>query len=430
MNIINLIFSLFNNPFVISLVAMATIACYYYIKNESKQQRRIAWLFYLFLFVGIVSVFIKTELYLIHHPRVWDFTAFYLYGRVAASGYNFYLPENFQIVSDSLSLPFQASELTDFIEAVVEVGFPYPPPTILYVMPLGFLSYKTALIVWTLFLLFFLFGCIYIISNFLFKENKLNGLILVAILIIIFPSAKFNLFCTQTNFILLFYLLLMKKYSYHKFSGILLALAFFTKPFMIIFGLFFLISKNWKPIAYFIVSASIITGISLMVVGVDPFISYFLDNPAQRMPEWQFSEDVNQSLNAVLLRANIISLKKPHVYLIISAILLGLTILFSSYLVKRKFDDIVWVLLLLVGLLIYPGTLGYYGVLLLFIMFQFFKQEQALGLNSKVVIPLIGLFYYLDSISVFVSICFLLFIVIIKTLLLMQQNQINEVNRV
>jgi hypothetical protein len=222
----------------------------------------------------------------------------------------------------------------------------------------------------------------------------------------------------------------MKKYSYHKFSGILLALAFFTKPFMIIFGLFFLISKNWKPIAYFIVSASIITGISLMVVGVDPFISYFLDNPAQRMPEWQFSEDVNQSLNAVLLRANIISLEKPHVYLIISNILLGLTILFSSYLVKRKFDDIVWVLLLLVGLLIYPGTLGYYGVLLLYIMFQFFKKEQALGLNSKVVIPLIGLFYYLDSISVFASICFLLFIVIIKTLLLLQQNQINEVNRV
>jgi hypothetical protein len=425
MIILHFILSIINNPIFISLLVIITSIFYYYLKNEKKSYRKVVWFAYLIIFTGLLVIFSKNEIYLSSHPRVWDFTAFYLYGKVASLGYNFYLPENFQIVYSSLELPFSDSELTDFIESVVGVGFPYPPPTIFYVLPLGFLSYESALVVWTIFVLIFLIGCIYLVYDYFFKKDKLNGLVLVSILFLIFPSVKFNIACAQTNFILLFYLLLMKKYADHKISGLILALAFFTKPFMLIFGLFFFLTKNWKAIASFVVSVLIISGISILVVGAETFVSYFIDNPAQRLPVWQFSEDVNQSLNAVLLRANLISLERPHVYLIISAALLTVTYFFSVYLIKRKLGEIVWSLLLLMGLLIYPGTLSYYAVLLLFISFQLFKKEQSLGMDAYLVIPIIGFLYYLNSISVFASICFLLFIVILKSLWLLKKYNLS-----
>lgn len=415
MNIASLILKLFNNIYFISFLAAMTCAFYYYLKSDLKYQKKVVWIVYSFLFLGVLAIFLKGEIYRINQPRVWDFTAFFVYGKVAASGYNFYLPENFHTVFNTLNLPFQNSELTDFIESLVDVGFPYPPPTMLYFILLGYLSYSNALLIWSVLIVLFLFCAIYLGYKHFFIENKINGLLLVSILFLIYPMVKFNNICSQTNGLVLLYLFLMKRYSESKFAGILLALAFFTKPFMLIFGLYFLLSKKWEPIVYFIASALLLSGISILTFGGDTFMSYFFNNAAQRIPAWQFSEDVNQSLHAVLLRTNLISLDKPHYYLIISAVLIVITILLSRFLIKKKLDDYVWALLLLVGLLVYPGTLSYYGVILLFIVFQFFNKEETLGLDYRICIPLIGVLFYLGSVSVFASICFLLVVVLIKS---------------
>jgi hypothetical protein len=91
--------------------------------------------------------------------------------------------------------------------------------------------------------------------------------------------------------------------------------------------------------------------------------------------------------------------------------------MFSIYLLKRKRYDYIWAILLLVGLLVYPGTLSYYGVLLLFIVFQFFDGTKQLGFKNKYLnTVLIGIFYYLSSVSVFSVIIFLLLILIFKSL--------------
>lgn len=393
-----------------------TCAFYYYLKSDLKYQKKVVWIVYSLLFLGVLAIFLKGEIYRINQPRVWDFTAFYMYGKVAASGYNFYLPENFHTVFNSLNLPFQAADLDDFMESLVDVGFPYPPATMFYFIGLGLLSYKSALVVWTMVILLFLFLDIYLVYIQLFKENGLNGLLMVVILFLIYPMTKFTIICSQTNFLLLFYLLLIKKYSEHKFAGILLAIAFFTKPFMLIFGLYFLFSKNWKAIAFFIGSVLLLSGMSIITFGVDTFTSYFFNNAAQRIPAWQFSEDVNQSLHAVLIRANLISLDKPHIYLLIVTVITILTILFSAFLYKKKLFNNVWALLLIIGLLIYPGTLNYYSVVLLFIVFHFIKKENALSLDFKLSIPIIGILYYFDSVSVFASICFMLIIIVSKSL--------------
>ena len=422
MNIINFIRDLFHQPYFVCLLAIITCTCYYYLESEKTKRRKIVWFFYSSIFAGTLVIFFASAIYRIYHPEIWDFTAFYLYGKVAALGYNFYSPENFQTVFNSLQLPF--SGLGGFKQAVLNVGFPYPPPTILYFVSLGYFSYKTALIIWTTFNLVILSGCIYLFHNLFFKDKKLNGLFLISILVFIFLPCLSTINFSQTNFILLFLLLLTYKYSDRKFSGLFLAMAFFTKPYMIIFGFFFLLRMKWKTIVYCMISALVFAGITFAIFGKEPFTSYLFNNPSQRLPAYVFSESVNQSLHAVLLRNNIISLDSSSTFLYIVAGLFLLTTGYLIYLVRRKLYDYIWAVLLLVGLLVYPGTLSHYAVLLLFIIFQFFDNKRQLGFNPYLTVAITGILFYLCTTSVFTAICFLLAIVVLKSIRhMLKENQ-------
>jgi len=400
--------------FILSLLVILTCLCFYLLKRGEKKINPVIWFFYSLILIIAFYLSVSKVILVINHPSDWDFTAFYLYGKVAASGYNFYLPQNFHIVFINFQFPF--TNLGGFISEVVNVGFPYPPPTILYFFPLGFLNFNTALLLWTLFILVFLFGSIYIVYDQFFKECKLNGLMLVLILFLISTPVRATIFYSQTNFILLFLLLLMKKYSDKKFSGIFLALAIFTKPYMIIFGLVFLLRKKWKPLFYAIFSSLVLIGITAIIFGAKPFMSYLFNNPAKRLPVGVFSEDINQSLQAVLLRHHLITMDKPiiYIYILIGALLLMSSYLFF-YLLKRKLYDYIWAVVLLVGLMLYPGTLSHYGVLLLFIVFHFFNEKKQLGFKIYLNIPIIGIFFYLSSVSLFSCICFLLITIILKS---------------
>ena len=418
--LIKSIVQLMSSPIGIGFLSVLTCLCYYFYEKENNALKTIIRIVYYTTFIYVFYFFVIRLNTRINSFQVWDFTSFYLWGKVAAQGLNFYLPESSQIVFNSLQLP--ASNYEDFIEAIVNVGFLYPPPTMFYFFALGFMPFDFAFKVWVIFILLFLVACIYLVYTEFLRTSGIKGVLLVLILFLIFPSVNFTIVCVQTNFIVLFYLLLLRKYADHKFAGILLALAFLTKPFMLIFGLLFLISKNWKAIIYFIGSSILLAVISVIAFGIETFTSYFLNNATQRLPIWQFSEDINQSLHAVLLRANLIAIDQPWVYIIIATVILITTLIYLFYLQKKKQYDFIWAILLLVGLLIYPGTLSYYAVVLLFITFQFFTPEKPLGLNLYLLTPVIGIFYYLNSVSVFASICFLLVIVLLKSFWQLKQN--------
>jgi len=395
--------------------SLAACFCFYLLRDKEFSLKNIIWLIYFAILAVAAYLFLDKVVYRMNHAAMWDFTAFYLYGKVAASGSNFYLPEHYHQVYQSLQLP--ASFYPELSVEVLNVGFPYPPPTILYFAPLGLLSYDTALICWTIFNLFFVAGCIYLSYDQFFRKYKLNGLILVASLFFLFPPVKTTVTYSQTNFILLFYLLLIKKYSDKKISGVLLALAIFTKPYMIVFGLFLLLKKNWGAIFYSVITGVALCAVAFLFFGKGPFLSYIFDNPSQRIPPEVFSEGLNQSLHAVLLRAGIITIDKPSVYMyIVSGILLP-TALYVYFLLKRKLYDYIFSVLLLVALLLYPATLNFYGVLLLVIIYQFFDEENQLGINPYLNFFIIGLFYGLGSYYLFSAICLLLTIVVVKSLI-------------
>lgn len=414
--IVQFIKDLFHQPVFVGTLAVVTSICFYYLKNENLKYRKLVWILYSSLFLITFSIFLSSAIFRMYNPQIWDFTAFYLDGKVAALGYNYYIPENFNTVFNSIDIPFQKSELGGFINEVVNVGFPYPPPTMLYFMPLGYLSFKSALFVWTIFNLIVVFACLFLIYDLFLKSYKLNGLFLVSILFFIFGPALSTISFSQTNFILLLMLLLMKKFEDRNISGLFLAIAFFTKPYMVIFGLIFLIRMKWKTILYCVLSTIGIIGITMIIVGKEPFISYIIDNPSNRIPSVMFYEDINQSLHSVLLRANIISLESSNIFIFIASGIFLVTTIFMIVLLKRRLYDYIWVILLLVGLLLYPGTLSYYGTLLLFIIFQFFDENNQLGFKRSLSIPIIGIFFFLSSVSVFSTILFLLLVIVIKSI--------------
>lgn len=407
------------------IIPMAAIFCFYLLASNNKNLKKYVLIVFSVIFFISFFIFCSTIIFRLSNAQVWDFTAFYLYGKVAASGHNFYLPANFHTVFNSLTLP--PLSYRGFIEESVNVGFLYPPPTILLFTPLGFLSYQTALICWTIFIILFAIGSIYLIYDLWFKKYKLNGLMLVAILFFILEPVRSTIFFSQTNFIALFLLLLMYKYAHSKYAGIILMLALFTKPYMIIFGIIFIIIKNWKAIIYFIISAVIAVAATFAIFGKDPFITYIFDNPSKHLPDWVFSESINESLHAVLIRQHIINLNNPSVYTFISIAILLLTGLYLIYLTRKKLYDYIWATLLIVALLIYPGTLDYYGVLLLFIVSQFYNKTNQLSIkNIYFNIIITGIFYYLTIVSVFSAIIFLLLIVIFKSILDSKRNTGNS----
>lgn len=411
------------------VIAILACICFCLLLRNKERHNTFVWIVYFLIFTITISFFISKIIYRMFHPEVWDFTCFYLYGNVASNGQNFYLPENFQTAfnlfnfPDALNIP--QADFSTFVTSCVDVGFPYPPPTILYFAFLGFLSYHTALILWTLFISIFAFISIYLAYSLFLKEYNIKGLILTAILCFLLDSSKSTVFYTQTGFILLFLLLLMKKFSDNKIAGVFLALAIFTKPLMLIFGLYFLFRKKWDAIIYGIGSGIVLVVITLLFFGKEVFKSYVFNNPAARLPASVFFEGINQSLHSVLLRHNLITLDNPEVYTFITIVILSLTGVLLLYLLKKKLYNNIWSVLLLIGLLIYPGTLGHYGVLLLFIIFQFFDKQNKLYFNPFINILLIGIIYLLMALSLFSTICFLLLVVLYKS---MNPDFLNKAN--
>ncbi|MGC4034398.1 MAG: glycosyltransferase family 87 protein [Chitinophagaceae bacterium] len=411
----DLLRNIYHNQFFVCFLAALTCGCFYLLEKGPDKIKIVARTVFYLLFISSIVTFIGIAINGILHPSIWDFSCFYLYGKVAVGGYNFYVPENFQHVYSTLGFP--ESHYRVLFDEVLNVGFPYPPPTMLYFVSLGFLSYKAAVVVWTIFILFFAFGSIYLLYTLFFKGYKLNGLMLVSVLFLNFSPAKATLGALQTNFILLFYLLLMKKYSDKGVAGIVLSLAIFTKPYMAVFGLFFLLRKKWKACIYFAISTIIITGIAFAIFGKTPFVTYLTNNPSHRLPVSVFSEGFNQSLHAVLIRAGVITVGATSMYKYIAAGIMLFTIFYLVFLIRQKLYDYMLPVLLLIGLMVYPGTLSYYGVVLMFIMLQFFNERNQLALNAYITTGLIAVVFTLSAVSLFSCICLLLIVLIAKSLI-------------
>lgn len=350
----------------------------------------------LILVLQFLNVIYKSYL----NVNEWDFMAFYLFAHSGLSGSNFYDPELYHSLFHALNLDTLVS--TSFVRDIVDVGFWYPPPTMLLFMPLAWFDLKTGFFLWQSIIILFLIADIVLVIKILkpSTKGKSNTLYLFSllILILIFPGLTKSLFFSQTNTVLLFFLLLTIKNQNHWSAGVYLSIMVLIKPLAVILGLYFLFFRNWKAVISSAVTGILILLITASVFGVDIFYSYFSSLPTSRMSDCIFLEDINTSLNSVLLRfqaTNVHSVSLTNIRIVLYSV----TILFTGvtlYLAHRAHKTsalLSFLLFVPLTLIIYPGTLSHYSILLLPVALFIFKEFQGYK-NPFVPLSCFFVFYF------------------------------------
>jgi hypothetical protein len=314
----------------------------------------------------------------------WDYIAFYLYSLAGQSGCNFYDPELFRELFSSYRLGLLTGHV--FFEEVVNVGFPYPPPSMILFFPLGWVDLKTGYYIWQSILLLFLLGAIWLsIDIFSFKRRQREDKILYALLLIhlilLFPGVTSSFRFTQTNPALLFSLLLVIKRLKHWDAGLYLIIMIMIKPLAVLFAFYFLLKKRWDVIAAASISGILILAFTGIIFGFDIFVQYFTSLPSNRLPEWVYSQKINNSLSAVFLRlhtnqfAFLDQAAINTLILVVSLVLLLITLVISWRL-ERKSSRLSFLVFIPFSLLVYPAALAHYSLLLIPVILVLREQHQ------------------------------------------------------
>lgn len=359
----------------------------------------------LFLVVQLIYILSKTYFNI---PE-WDFLCFYLFGKTGISSADFYNPEVFSRVFSELNLQLLTGK--EFTDEIVKVGFWYPPHSMLLFLMLGLFDLKTGYTIWqTLILAFLLIDILLLYKKYyqhIIVDNR-NKLLVFPLLIVIllFPNIEGSVYFSQTISIFLFFLLLLINSTDNWKSGVYLAILITIKPLAVFFILYFIVFKKWKAFRSLCFSGIVVLIVSLLFFGYQPFLTYLTSGPTNRMPPSVYYEDLNQSLNAVLLRLKNSSFNFLNVKAIVfstSFIVVVVTILSSRILAKLS-PVLSFMVYIPMALIIYPASLVSYSILLLPIILYLYNQKlfnsNVLNLLFILLLYCIGLysFFLLNSI--------------------------------
>ncbi len=330
------------------------------------------------LFVSGIVYFINFSIAYFSVINEWDFVCFYFYGKIGASGGNFY------DTSHTLQLFYnlQLASYTDssFTEEIAKVGFIYPPPTMLLFITLGYFDIGTSLIIWKTLILISSILALFLALNYFnigFKNPRL--LFLLASIFLVYSETRATIGVSQTNFILIILIIFMLVNLNNWKLGLYLAIAVIVKPIVLIWAVYLLITKKIKALAAFVISGIIICAFVISVFGFNQFSQYLTASPANKLPSSAFTEIVNQSLSSVLIRNFAIndfkSANVRYATIILSALIFLLGI-FSSLKLEKQAPALAFLLFIPLSLIIYPGALTHYSVMLLPIYFYFLVNSQ------------------------------------------------------
>jgi hypothetical protein len=296
-------------------------------------------------------------------PQQWDFLCFWLDGHVAIRGLNFYKPESYQ----GIPLPIVPDQ--GFTKVVLEVGFWYPPPTMFLFLPLGLFGLQTAMILWYIVHCVVLVLDIVLLWKIFLSRAGLMGLVLTIALTIVLAGTLSTLRLGQINFLVLLMLLLYWWNRDRPHSGIWLILGTFVKPYLAIMLLYPLLRRQWRVLLTASVTLVAITLLTLSFFGSEIFFSYFTDNPVSRLPDGFYTDAVTQSLLSTILRITEydFSDQSPLYYppfLVLALILTGITC-WITFTLEAERANLNLALILLLSLIVYPGTLNSYSFVLI-----------------------------------------------------------------
>ncbi len=305
-------------------------------------------------------------------PPEWDFQSFWLYGRVAAEGLNLYDPAQHGAVVALLS----PSET--FVDEIVRVGFWYSPPTAFLFLPLGWMDLQTAALVWAVANLGLFLVTMVLVWKVLLPQTGFIGLGLTVAMGLAFPSTYLNLNHFQTSFFSLLCTVLFLKDRSRSRAGVWLALGFLVKPVFGLLGLYPLIRRQWGMLGAMAATLGMAYGVSLAYFGPTTFWSYWMHNPALRLPAEYFGEVGNISLYAFLWRLLHSFSNGQFITTVTFAAVALVMVLLTAWLIYQAQErEPMWALLatLAVALSLYPNTSAHYCLMLLPVICYWLVRE-------------------------------------------------------
>ncbi len=361
-----------------------------YSRNISVQWKRLYTIF-LAIVVGVFSGYaLNTVRMNVQNPPEWDYTSFWLNGRMAVQGENFYDAENYHHEIEVKNL----STSDEFHTEIIDVAFWYPPQSILLFLPLGWFSLQSGLIFWYVLQITVLVGVIFLLwRSFLYDDRKLGLLVTTALTLMLYGTFQTIQFA-QTGLLLLLLLLLYWHHSNSYKGGIFLALAILVKPLAVVFLLYPLLKRQGRLIVSAIATLAILSIIVIVLFGLNTFTSY---NPLARMPALVYTELVNQSLLSTILRLTHydFSSRSPMMQpiFLIAALILVVVTTGSIYGLPSHARSWAIGLLIPLALLVYPATLTHYSVMLLPVFLLLWTQRTRVVGGAGLLIGFITLVY-------------------------------------
>jgi Glycosyltransferase family 87 len=302
----------------------------------------------------------------------WDFRVFWAYGQLMARGENVYATSSY----DSLYKEFTPDK--DFIESVMHVGATYPPPTMFLFRPLGCCEVRAAYRYWYVFLLISIAVAAEFLRRMFLRSSGLWGLLFVLLLIFSLHGTWDTIRFGQTNFLALILFLLYWRDRDKPLAGLWIAFGAVIKLYFGLFLLDALIFRRWRVLLWSIGSGVLLALTSLLLLGPSTFFSYFLLRPTSRIPGWVYVEWMNQSLLGTILRITHAPIEggglARNPLFLFSALALAVA---TAWLVYRLGPTSEWGLSLwmLLALIIYPGTLAHYSVMLLPVLLLVWRER-------------------------------------------------------
>ncbi len=294
----------------------------------------------------------------IGQPPEFDVMVFWIEAQVAAAGQNFYDPTfAWEIARQVGASPNLQPELF----------FWYPPPTMLLFLPLGWVDLATGAIGIYVVMGLSAIGSAFLLWRLFLADGGLLGLLAAATVLLVVHPAASTVFYGQTNFLLLFFVLMFWYQLHRPLAGVWFILANMVKPAMLPLAIVLFLRPTRAQMATLFGFATGVVALTLLAIGVDTSLSYATENPTSLAPVWLYEQGVNQSLLAVALRAtgDYFSFGGPlanYLYLNVAAVLLVVS---GFVCLRRSTGPIASVALLVtVGLMVYPGTLEHYVLLM------------------------------------------------------------------
>ena len=319
----------------------------------------------LFLFVAGLVLAIPVLVANLTDPHAWDFLAFYLAGQGAAEGYDVYRSEGITAALARTSVPLAVPD--SFREEFLPSGFLYPPPTVAAVrVLLGEVGYRTGQVLWMAMNLSALAVALLVLAKDIGRDHGRRALLALAALALLLPATERALHHEQITLVAFLAVVMAWKDRDRARAGAWIVLGAVAKPFIAALMLYVILRRNWRALAVAGATTVVVLLVTWAVLGPDPFVTYFTDNPGNRAPTSLQTQLTNGSMLSTMLRFLGVESVGTGAFAfppyVAAVLILAVGTVWGS--LRDRRGDLAFLLCLTFAFLVYPSGLAHYAVVL------------------------------------------------------------------